>query len=107
MNQVAPESETIPMDTATPSPDIEGRLPQPSLGNRRNMRVVQVLSWVATAIFVVALASVIHQAAVNGNPLPTWAWLGILALLAAALYGQTAATLDIQVQGGIGNITVE
>jgi hypothetical protein len=38
-----------------------------------------------TAIFLVALVWAIYVALVNGDPLPIWAWLGVITLLAAAV----------------------
>lgn len=65
--------------------DVESKLAQTRLRNPRVMRVVQTLSRVVTLIFIVALVYAIYQAVVNDNPLPVWAWLGMLALFAAAI----------------------
>jgi hypothetical protein len=49
------------------------------------IKPIQILSWGVTLIFIAALVMAIFQAAVEGNPLPLWAWLGGLTLLAAAI----------------------
>lgn len=49
------------------------------------MRVIQTLSRLVTLIFLVALIWAIYQAAVNGNPLPAWVWLGVVVLFAVAI----------------------
>lgn len=58
--------------------------------NPRAMKVIQTLSRVVTAIFLVALVWVIYQAIINGNPLPVWAWIGII-LFAATVIGLIVA----------------
>jgi hypothetical protein len=67
------------------SVNIESQISQSKLKNRQVIKVIQVLSWIVTAIFLIALAWAIYQAVVNGNPLPVWAWLGIVALFAVAV----------------------
>lgn len=49
------------------------------------LSVVQTLSRIMTAIFLVALVWAIYVAVVNGDPLPVWAWLGVITLLAAVI----------------------
>lgn len=49
------------------------------------MRIIQIVSWIITAFFLVALAWALYEALVNGNPLPIWAWLGLLVLFAVAV----------------------
>ena len=56
-----------------------------NLKNPRSLRVIQTLSRLVTAIFVLALIWAIYQSFSSGNPLPLWAWLGILVLLAVAI----------------------
>ena len=73
------------MTTTDQPPEFKSRLPQAHGGNSRSIRLIQVFSWVVTAIFLVALVAAIYQAVVNGNSLPLWAWLGILVLLAIAV----------------------
>ena len=61
---------------------------QPSrknLGNSTLIRIVQILSWLITAVFIVTLIWSIYQAIVNKNPLPTWAWLGMTVLFTVAV----------------------
>lgn len=52
--------------------------------NRQLMRAVRYISWAVTLISLLALIWAIYQAFVNGNPLPTWVWLGVVILFAAA-----------------------
>jgi hypothetical protein len=73
------------MNTSSSSTEIEGRMTKARVRNPRFMRTIQVLSWVVTLIFIIALVGAIYQAVVSGNPLPVWAWIGMVALLAMAV----------------------
>jgi len=74
------------MKTIHSSTDIESRwLSRSKLRDPQFVRVVRILSWVVTLFFIAALIGAIYQALVNDNPLPIWAWLGLVALLAAAI----------------------
>ncbi|MCA9874462.1 MAG: hypothetical protein KC441_12425 [Anaerolineales bacterium] len=73
------------MSTYDSSDSMERGLARTGLKNPRVIKTIQVLSQTVTAIFLVALVWVIYQAFVNGNPLPAWAWLGTIALLAAVI----------------------
>lgn len=46
------------------------------------IKVIQLISWAFTFVFLVFLATAIFQAIVNGDPMPLWAWLGLLVVLA-------------------------
>jgi hypothetical protein len=65
--------------------DVEGRLSPSKLRDPGFLRVVRILSWAVNLIFLVALIGAIYQAVVNGNPLPVWAWLGLVTLFAVAI----------------------
>jgi N-terminal domain of toast_rack, DUF2154 len=72
--------------TNTTSSSSSGSRPSGSMtGKRGLMRGIQILSWIVTFFFIIALIGAIYQAIVNGNPLPLWAWLGLLALFAVAV----------------------
>ena len=73
------------MSTTASSTQSENQ-PVPVMGsNRRFTKALQLVSWVITGIFLLALAWAIYQAVVNGNSLPLWAWIGILVLLLMAV----------------------
>ena len=73
------------MSTTASSTQSENQ-PVPAMGsNRRFTKALQLVSWVITGIFLLALAWAIYQAVVNGNSLPLWAWIGILVLLLMAV----------------------
>ncbi|MEZ4770632.1 MAG: toast rack family protein [Caldilineales bacterium] len=73
------------MTTTDSAPEMESRLPQSRWNNPRSMRLIRWLSWVITAVFLIALVAAVYQTVVNGSPLPLWAWLGIIALLAVVV----------------------
>jgi len=73
------------MNTSDSSESVERELARSRLRNPRLIKTIQILSQVITAIFIVSLVWVIYQAFVNGNPLPAWAWLGIITLLAVVI----------------------
>ncbi|RPI82394.1 MAG: hypothetical protein EHM41_18455 [Chloroflexi bacterium] len=52
---------------------------------QRNKRFIRVLSWIINLVFLIALVWAIFTAIVTGNPLPVWAWLGIVVLFAVAI----------------------
>lgn len=81
------------MNTKDTSMNIEQGLALSKGRNRQFMKAVQILSWVITAIFLVALFWTIYQAAVNGNLVPAWAWFGIVVLFAAAIGLAVAAVV--------------
>ena len=53
--------------------------------NRQMMQAIQTSSRIVTLIFLGALIWAVYQAAVNRNPPPVWAWIGVVALLSAAI----------------------
>jgi hypothetical protein len=53
--------------------------------NRQMQQLIQTASRVVTVVFVLALIWAVYQAAANHNPLPLWAWLGVIALFALAV----------------------
>jgi N-terminal domain of toast_rack, DUF2154 len=65
--------------------DASGRTSASNFKNPRVIKVIQTLSRVVLAIFLLALIWAIYQALSGGNPLPVWAWFGILTLLAVAV----------------------
>jgi hypothetical protein len=72
------------MTNPTSSTSSESRPSGSWTTNRKVIRVIQILSWIVTGIFLVALIASIYVAIVNGNSLPVWAWLGLLTLFAVA-----------------------
>jgi len=73
------------MDTREIVHETESRPSGWNLQNPRLVRVIQIVSQVVTAVFLAALGWTVFQAVVNGNPVPLWAWLGLLTLLAVAV----------------------
>lgn len=73
------------MSTLKSSPDMQPSGARGGLRNRRALKVIQILSWTFTLIFLVSLGIAIYQAVVVGNPLPLWAWLGLLVVLAVVV----------------------
>lgn len=73
------------MNATNSSSEIESRRAKVRVKNPQFVRTIQVLSWMVTLIFIFALIGAIYQAVVNNNPLPVWAWIGMVALLAAAV----------------------
>lgn len=73
------------MNKNDPVMKIERQSSRTRLRNPQMMRAVRILSWVVTLAFLVSLDGAIHQALVNGNPLPLWAWLRLLVLFAVAV----------------------
>jgi hypothetical protein len=73
------------MKTMNSSTEFENRSSQAKLRNAQFIRIIQVLSWVLTLLFLISLTGAIYQAVVNGNPLPAWAWLGLVVLFAVAI----------------------
>ena len=73
------------MNTINSPKDVESQSSRTKLRKPQVMRVIQTLSRVVTVIFLVALIWAIYQAAVNGNPLPVWAWLGVVVLFAVVI----------------------
>jgi hypothetical protein len=80
------------MKTINSSADTESQLSPTMLRNPELMRVVRTLSWAVSLIFLIALIWAVYQAVVNGNPLPAWAWLGVVVLFAVAV-GMAVAVL--------------
>lgn len=72
------------MNSTNSTPKVTNRGSNTKIRDPRLMRAVQILSWIITLVFIVALIGAIYEAVVNNNPLPVWAWLGILALFAVA-----------------------
>jgi hypothetical protein len=64
---------------------MESQSKQPKRMSQQVMRAIQALSRVVTLIFLLTLVLAIYQAFVTGNPLPIWAWLGIVVLFAVAV----------------------
>jgi len=73
------------MNTDDSSRDIGSWLSQKYFGDTQFVKAIRIVSWIVTAIFLVALIWTIYQAAVNGNPAPVWAWFAVVVLLAAAI----------------------
>lgn len=73
------------MNTMSSPTEIENKSTQTEVRNQQLLRVVVILSRVVTVIFLIALVWAIYQALVNQRPLPLWAWLGIVAIFAAAI----------------------
>jgi hypothetical protein len=73
------------MKTINSTTEIESQISRSKLKDPQVMRTVQMLSWLVNLIFLIALIWAIYQAVVNRNPLPVWAWLGLVALLSAAI----------------------
>lgn len=90
------------MNTKDSSMSIDNQTFRKNARNQTFMKVVQTLSRVVTLIFVVALGWAIFQAAVNGNPLPVWVWLGVVALLATAIGLAVMVVVYRGVAGQIG-----
>lgn len=84
------------MNTLNSSSEIQNRASRTSRRNRQMMRFIQLFSWAVTALFLVALIEAIYQAAINGNRLPMWAWLGLAVLFAV---GVGLAVMVIVYQG--------
>lgn len=49
------------------------------------LRWVQIVSWLVTLGFLLALAWAVYQSLVNGVTFPLWAWLGAITILAVAI----------------------
>lgn len=49
------------------------------------IRWVQVISWLVTLGFLLALAWAVYQSLVKGATFPLWAWLGAITILAVAI----------------------
>ena len=73
------------MNTINSSTDSETHSPRMGLRNSQPMRIIRILSWAVTLVFLAALIWAIYQAVAEGNPLPIWAWLGLVAIIAAAI----------------------
>jgi hypothetical protein len=58
---------------------------QSKLRDPQVIRVVQAVSRVITLFFIIALVLAIYQALVNDEPLPLWAWMGVVVLFAVAI----------------------
>jgi hypothetical protein len=73
------------MNTANESPATQGRLSPTNLRDPKFIGAVRILSWLANLIFLAALIWALYQAVITGNPLPVWAWLGVVVLFAVAV----------------------
>jgi hypothetical protein len=73
------------MKTVHSSTDIEKQFFPTKVRNFQFVRVVRIISWVVNLLLLVALIWAIYQAVANQNPLPIWAWLGLLALSAVSI----------------------
>jgi hypothetical protein len=73
------------MKTRLSSSDFENQFARTKLRNTKSIRIIQVLSWALTFIFLLSLIGAIYQSVANGNPIPAWAWLGLVVLFAVAL----------------------
>ncbi|MFN2197753.1 MAG: toast rack family protein [Anaerolineales bacterium] len=49
------------------------------------LRWVQIISWLVTLGFLLALAWAVYQSLANGATFPLWAWLGAITILAVAI----------------------
>jgi hypothetical protein len=70
------------MKTSDSFHETDNRLSQPR--NAQIIRIIQVFSWALTLFFLVSLIGAIYQAVINRNPLPAWAWIGLVTLFAVA-----------------------
>jgi hypothetical protein len=50
--------------------------------NRKLLRIIQVISWILTGIFLLGLIYAIYQSVVTGDPLPVWGWVGLVVIFA-------------------------
>jgi len=82
--------------------DIHGESSRHNRTVSQVVRVVQVVSWLINLVFLAALAWAIYQAVVNRNPLPAWAWLGVLVLFAVAV----GLVVMVVVYRGVGELDV-
>ena len=74
------------MMNSTHSPKNTGSQASASnLKHSRALLLIQTLSRAVTALFIIALIWTTYQAVINRNPLPLWAWLGMVALLAVVI----------------------
>jgi len=62
--------------------------------NRPILRATQTGSRIITVILLGALNWAVYKAAVNRNPMPVWAWIGLVALLSAAIGLAGAGVVD-------------
>ena len=90
------------MNTMNSSTDIENGLSRSKHRNVQFIRVIQVLSWTLTLLFLISLIGAIYQAVVNRNPLPAWAWLGLVILFAVAVGLAVAAAVYRGVSKQVG-----
>ena len=72
------------MDTIQSSTQSEHWSKQKNQKKQIFVRAIRYVSWTVNLIFLLALIWAIYQAFVTGNLLPTWVWLGIVVLFAAA-----------------------
>lgn len=71
------------------------------LKKRRFIQTMRYVSWIVTLFFLAALFWALYQAIVNGNPIPAWAWLGALIILAVV----TGLVVMIMVYQGVSKQT--
>ena len=70
--------------------------------NRPLIQAIQYISWAVNLIFLLALIWAIYQVVIKGNPLPVWAWLGLVTLFAAAIGLVVAVIVYRGVAGQVG-----
>ena len=73
------------MKTSNSFSEIDNRLARSKPRNTQFIRIIQILSWALTLLFLLSLIGAIYQAIVNRNPLPAWAWLGLVVLFSVAV----------------------
>ncbi len=73
------------MNTTQSSPEVGSPSHQKKRVNQQLKQAIRYVSWVVNLIFLLALIWALYQAFVTGNRLPAWAWLGVVALFAAAV----------------------
>ena len=73
------------MKTSNSFPQTTNQASRPVLRNSKIINAIQTVSRIVTLIFLAGLVWVIYQAFVTGNPLPAWAWLGLVVFLAVAV----------------------
>ena len=73
------------MNTTNSSTGTERGPSRTKLSNRQLLKAVQISSRMVTLFFLAALVWAIYEAVANRNPLPTWAWLGMVVLFSATI----------------------
>jgi hypothetical protein len=72
------------MKTSDIFPELENRIPRSRMRNAQIIRGIQIFSWALTLLFLISLIWAVYQAIFSRDPLPSWAWLGLVVLFAVA-----------------------